>query len=521
MITILRVLIASLIALAAGFVVAAGSDRNPGVSDPDAASGKRVALVVGNSSYPGVAALRNPVNDATDIAAKLRKLDFQVTLRTNVGLRETLRTLTEFGDRVQQGAEVLFFYAGHGMQVRGKNYLIPIDAEIRTESAVSSEAVDLDQLLDKLSTARLSMVILDACRNNPFERRFRGGGQGLASINAPAGTLIAYATAPGKVASDGEGKNGLYTQELLAAMDTPGIKIEDVFKQVRANVVRKSGEAQIPWESSSLTGDFYFRPVQGMQVTSTRPTPLPALQVQSAEEIEQEYWNGIKNSRDTKDFEDYLSAYPNGRFAPLARLKSRSAATASVPLTPAPAPLISAPPAAPPTTVALSGVTRHDVLVKAPDIAENGSVVPVEVSFSPPLQAGEAAEVRIANSLATTLEVQEGEVKSWGLRVAMPSTGMITVATSGGGSGQKEVAVGRGVALASGEPLADTAQAKQRVTAGEVRMLLNGYLNAGKLSVSGSGFRVLVGGSPFLSRNPVLAFTGSVRDGDKLQLSLR
>ncbi|WP_319243989.1 caspase family protein [uncultured Propionivibrio sp.] len=225
-----------------------------------AKSDRRVALVIGNAAYPGVAALKNPSNDATDIAAKLKRLGFEVILRTNVGLRDMLRTLTTFGDAIPRGSEVLVYYAGHGMQVKGRNYLIPVDAEIRTESAVSSEAIDVDQLLDKLGNARLSMVILDACRNNPFERRFRGGGQGLAQINAPTGTLIAYATAPGRVAADGDGRNGLYTQELLTARDVPGIKIEDVFKRVRMNVVKKSGDAQTPWESSSLTGDFYFLP---------------------------------------------------------------------------------------------------------------------------------------------------------------------------------------------------------------------------------------------------------------------
>lgn len=243
-----------------GVVVSAGN--GPPVSDRDAVTGtkQRVALVIGNSAYSGAAALRNAANDATDLAAKLNKLGFRVTLRTNLGLREMLRALTDFGDQVQDGTEALFFYAGHGVQVRGRNFLVPIDAEIRRESAVSSEAVDVDQLLDKLLPARLSIVILDACRNNPFERRFRGGGQGLASINAPTGTLIAYSTAPGRVASDGEGSNGLYTQELLSAIDLPGIKVEEVFKRVRVNVVRRSDNEQTPWESSSLTGDFYFVP---------------------------------------------------------------------------------------------------------------------------------------------------------------------------------------------------------------------------------------------------------------------
>lgn len=240
-----------------GFAAAQSSgNRDPAASET--ATGMRIALVIGNSAYQGAAALRNPANDAKDMANKLNKLGFDVTLVTDVPLRQMLRTLTMFGDKVRDGSEVLFFYAGHGMQVRGKNYLIPIDAEIGSESSVSSEAVDVDQLLDKLSRARLSMVILDACRNNPFERRFRGGGQGLAQINAPTGTLIAYATAPGKVASDGEGRNGLYTSELLSAMDEPGIRVEDVFKRVRREVIKKSSDTQTPWESSSLTGDFYF-----------------------------------------------------------------------------------------------------------------------------------------------------------------------------------------------------------------------------------------------------------------------
>ncbi|MCF8198773.1 MAG: caspase domain-containing protein [Sulfuritalea sp.] len=283
------------------------------------AAENRVALVIGNAGYPGPAALRNPANDATDIAAKLKTLGFDVTLKTDTPLRQMLRSLTDFGDKVTEGSEALFFYAGHGMQVRGRNYLIPVDAEIRTESSVSSEAVDVDQLLDKLSRARLSMVILDACRNNPFERRFRGGGQGLAQINAPTGTLIAYATAPGKVAADGDGRNGLYTSELLKAIDIGGIKVEDVFKRVRANVVSKSGEAQTPWESSSLTGDFYFagRVAQPKGGTAPASVAVPTMETSSAM-IELAFWDSIKSSRNVEDFSAYLNKYPNGNFVTLA-----------------------------------------------------------------------------------------------------------------------------------------------------------------------------------------------------------
>ncbi|MCF8199698.1 MAG: caspase family protein, partial [Sulfuritalea sp.] len=263
-------------------------------------------------------ALKNPANDARDMAASLRSLGFDVILRTDVRQKDMLRSLTEFGEKLQAGAEALFFYAGHGMQVRSKNYLIPVDAEIRSESSVSSEAVDVDQLLDKLSPARLSMVILDACRNNPFERRFRGGGRGLAQINAPAGTLIAYATAPGKVAADGEGRNGLYTSELLAAMDVPGIKIEDVFKRVRANVVRKSGEAQTPWESSSLTGDFFFRSGENGTAPASVPTAVPAT---TASAIELAFWKSAEQSNTEAEYQAYLDKYPGGQFAALARAR--------------------------------------------------------------------------------------------------------------------------------------------------------------------------------------------------------
>lgn len=274
----------------------------------------RVALVIGNAAYPGAGGLKNPANDARDIAAKLKRLGFDVILRTDIRHKEMLRSLTEFGDKVQAGNEALFFYAGHGMQVRGKNYLIPIDAEIRNESSVSSEAVDVDQLLDKLAPARLSMVILDACRNNPFERRFRGSGQGLAQINAPAGTLIAYATAPGKVAADGDGRNGLYTAELLSAMDVPGIKIEDVFKRVRSNVVRKSGDAQTPWESSSLTGDFYFRPTDGGSAAEAPQVVAPG-----DAGIELTFWESVAKTNSVAEYKAYLNRFPEGQFAELAR----------------------------------------------------------------------------------------------------------------------------------------------------------------------------------------------------------
>jgi uncharacterized caspase-like protein len=240
------------LALAAAVLAAAGS--------LPARAEKKVALVIGNAAYPA-APLRNPVNDARAVAARLESLGYEVALHTNVAQRDFTRAVSRFGQRLAPGSVALFYYAGHGMQVRGRNFLVPVDADIQSEASARSEAVDLDLVLEQLGPSRLAMVILDACRNNPFEGRFRSsGGSGLAQVDAPKGTLLAYATAPGKVASDGEGPHGLYTAELLKAMDLPGAKVEEVFKAVRVNVIKATAGAQVPWESSSLTGDYFFRP---------------------------------------------------------------------------------------------------------------------------------------------------------------------------------------------------------------------------------------------------------------------
>lgn len=209
-------------------------------SNGAAAAENKIALVIGNNDYKA-GRLENPGNDATAMAAKLRELGFTVILRTNASQRAMTRAISEFGRRIADGGTSVFYFAGHGLQVRGRNFLLPIDAEISGEASVRSEAIDVDQVLDQLRPARVSMVILDACRNNPFETRFRTTqGSGWAQFDAPTGTLIAYATAPGKVAADGTGKNGLYTGELLKVMDGIGLKIEDVFKQVRINVLKAS-----------------------------------------------------------------------------------------------------------------------------------------------------------------------------------------------------------------------------------------------------------------------------------------
>ena len=277
----------------------------------------RVALVIGNSAYPS-AALKNPVNDARAISAKFRALGFDVITRENVKQKDMTRAITQFGEKLSRSGTVgIFYYAGHGMQVRGKNYLIPVDAQISSEASVRSEAVDVDSLLEQLATSALGIVILDACRNNPFERRFRGGSGGLAQMDAPKGILIAYATAPGKVASDGDGRNGLYTQEFLRMLDEPGLKVEDVFKRVRRRVADATADQQVPWESSSLTGDFYF--VRSAQAAQGVPEGRTA-------DAELLFWQSIRESRDADDFNAYLKKYPNGQFADIAKNRLKALA---------------------------------------------------------------------------------------------------------------------------------------------------------------------------------------------------
>ncbi len=225
-------------------------------------SEKRTALVIGNSDYAR-APLRNPANDAKAMASKLRRLGFEVRSYTNLGQNDMKRVINEFGDKIAaaRGGVGLFYFAGHGVQVKGENYLIPIDANIRQENEVELEAVNLGRVLANLENAhnRMNIVILDACRDNPYERSFRSqGSQGLVSPTAPYGTVVAFATAPGSVTADGEGNNGIYTEELLKVMETPGLKLEEVFKQVLAKVRNRTQGSQVPWYNAAFEGDFYF-----------------------------------------------------------------------------------------------------------------------------------------------------------------------------------------------------------------------------------------------------------------------
>ena len=238
-------------------------------------SNRRIALVIGNGSYANAPPLKNPTNDAADMADALTKLGFNVARGIDLNQRQMKAMIREFGQKLKGGGQGLFYFAGHGVQLRGRNYLIPVDASIQSEADVEDQGVDANLIMGLMDEAgnALNVVILDACRNNPFGRSFRSVSNGLAQMDAPSGTLIAYATAPGSVASDGSVRNGLYTQELLKNMAVPGLSIEEVFKRVRIAVRNATAGKQTPWESSSLTGDFFFSGSKSAANTiETKPT---------------------------------------------------------------------------------------------------------------------------------------------------------------------------------------------------------------------------------------------------------
>ena len=235
---------------------------------------QRTALVIGSGAYKQQP-LKNPVNDARAVADNLEKLGFKVFLRENPGMRNMIEVIRDFSIQSRNSGVRLVFYAGHGIQVDGRNYLIPVDSQIESDDQIPKKGVDVTELVERLSQFKdgLNIVILDACRTNPFGSgvmtgpdgrriRFRGATpSGLAAVEAPVGTLIAFSTSPGAVAMDGVGgRYSLYVKHLLKHMETPGLPIEQMFKRVRIEVAQQSQRMQVPWESSSLMGDFCFMP---------------------------------------------------------------------------------------------------------------------------------------------------------------------------------------------------------------------------------------------------------------------
>ena len=237
----------------------------------------RTALVIGNSDYSS-APLKNPANDAKAMASSLRDLGFDVAEHTNLTRVEMQKAIRKFGNKLKKGGVGLFFFAGHGIQIKGKNYLIPIKTNIQEADEVMYGSIDASLVLSKMESAGndFNIVIMDACRNNPFPAISRSVEQGLATMQGPKGSIIAYATAPGSTAADGTGKNGLYTSHFLKAMKEPGLSIEEVFKKVRKTVVEETDGKQVPWEHSSLIGDFQFSEnIDSVEVATISPPPPP------------------------------------------------------------------------------------------------------------------------------------------------------------------------------------------------------------------------------------------------------
>lgn len=223
------------------------------------ASEKRVALVIGNKSY-SISPLSNPEHDANDMTDVLRRTGFDVESIVDGTYMEMREAVRRFAEKIKDGGVGLFYYSGHGVQVDGENYMVPIDAVLEEKGDVGSRCVRVSSVLDfmEASRNRLNIVILDACRNNPFKAFTRSGERGMARLDAPTGSIIAYSTAPGRTASDGTGRNGIYTASLIKYMNVPGLSIEHVLKSVRREVMQESKNQQVPWESTALVGDFYF-----------------------------------------------------------------------------------------------------------------------------------------------------------------------------------------------------------------------------------------------------------------------
>lgn len=279
----------------------------------------RIALVIGNSGYSKIP-LRNPKNDAAAIARSLTQVGFAVRALIDADQNAMRQAILAFGRELRVSDSVgVFYYAGHGVQVDGQNYLIPVGADITDASEVPLQGVSLTELLKTMEHAqsRLNIAILDACRDNPFPVRVRSTARGLAPVQSPAGTLIAYATGPGEVAQDGEGEHSPYSDALAQHILEEGIALEETFRRTRRQVLQLTANKQVPWEHSSLTGEFFFRPKAAEP--EARTPPLAGIDARHLEELAA--WEKIKTSNDATLLKRHIAIYPNGVFSELAVLR--------------------------------------------------------------------------------------------------------------------------------------------------------------------------------------------------------
>jgi len=333
----------------------------------------RHALVIGNNSYPA-SELLNAVNDARDVAAALRQSGYEVLLRENVTRESFFQAIREFGGKLRDGDVALFYFAGHAIQVRDRNYLIPVDARVKQEEDVSFYSLDVAEVLQRMDRVRTraNILILDACRDNPFASTVRFSSVGLAQMSAPSGTLIAYATAPGQVAREGSGRNGVYTKHLLRHMSNPGQPIELTLRRVREGVLTETRGAQVPWDASSLRGEIMLAEHAGT------PGGSSATLADTRLTLERTFWESVKDSKDPKEFEAYLDQFPDGVFASLARNRLNLARAAEQAARPA---IVIGPAGAQPTAIVPQGVVA--ALPQAPQPAQGSTAAATGAAIAP------------------------------------------------------------------------------------------------------------------------------------------
>jgi uncharacterized caspase-like protein len=295
---------------------------------------RRVAFVVGNGAYKNVAQLPNPAVDAKAMAGVLRNVGFDVVEGTNLTRDKMTERLLEFGKKAQGADVAVFFYAGHGIAIAGTNYLLPVDADIKSEMDVKlGAAINIDLTLDQtMSDAKVKLVFLDACRDNPFAAKIKSNSAtrsvsvqtGLAEMKSGEGTLIAFATGPGQTALDGqEGTNSPFTRALISHITTPGVEIQQAMTEVRAQVNEETNKGQLPWGHTNLIGAVYLNPAAKPAATAAAPAAgsAPVAVASSGSpgtDVELEFWRSVKESNKPEELNAYLTNYPNGQFKSLA-----------------------------------------------------------------------------------------------------------------------------------------------------------------------------------------------------------
>src|SRR5450432_873921 len=293
---------------------------------------RRVAFVVGNGAYKNVAQLPNPPVDAKAMASVLRNVGFEVVEGSNLTRDKMTERLLEFGKKAQGADVAVFFYAGHGIAISGTNYLLPVDADIMSEMDVKlGAAINIDLTLDQtMSDAKVKLVFLDACRDNPFAAKIKSNSatrsvsvqSGLAEMKSGEGTLIAFATGPGQTALDGkEGTNSPFTRALIAHITTPGVEIQQAMTEVRAQVNEETSKGQLPWGHTNLIGAVYLNPgaaPAANAAASASSDPAAVASISRGSDVELEFWRSVKESNKPEELNAYLSNYPNGQFKSLA-----------------------------------------------------------------------------------------------------------------------------------------------------------------------------------------------------------